>query len=71
MTHINIFDRPYPYEKQMEGLAIGQAVVSGECFKCSYYKRCSSDETFRFPAEAACMKRKKNLMEANKQNHQT
>ena len=61
--HINFFDRPYPFEKQMEGLAISQAMVSGACFKCRYYAQCSTDETFSFPPDTLCMKRKKDLMD--------
>ena len=53
-------------EKQMEGLAIGRAIVSGECFKCPYYKRCSADETFCPPADSWCMKKKKELLETQK-----
>ena len=30
-THIAMFDRPYPPEKQAEGLAISQAIVDGHC----------------------------------------
>ena len=66
MNYITIFDRPYPKDKQMEGIAISQAVVSGDCFKCPYYKQCSSDETFRPTPDTACMKRKKKLLEAQK-----
>lgn len=28
-THITMFDRPYPAEKQAEGIAISQAIVGG------------------------------------------
>lgn len=63
MNLITLFDRAYPRDKQMEGIAISQSVVSGECLKCPYYIRCSSDETFRFPLDAACMRRKRKLME--------
>lgn len=65
MKHITMFDRPYPKDKQMEGLAISQMIVSGACIKCRYYKRCSTDERFSFPADAACMKRKAELMKEN------
>ena len=63
MKLITLFDRIYPKDKQMEGIAISQAVVSGECFKCPYYKRCSTDEAFCFPSDSVCMKRKKKLLE--------
>ena len=29
--HITMFDRPYPAEKQAEGIAISQAIVGGHC----------------------------------------
>ena len=53
-------------EKILEGLAIGWAVVSGECSKCPYYKRCSADEAFCPPADSWCMKKKKELLETQK-----
>lgn len=62
MKHITMFDRQSPKEKQMEGLAISQMIVSGACFKCRYYKRCSTDERFSFPSDSACMRRKSELM---------
>ena len=66
MKLITLFDHIYPKDKQMEGIAISQAVVSGECFKCPHYKRCRSDKTFCPPPDTACMKRKKKLMENEK-----
>lgn len=47
-----------PPEKQAEGLGVQAAVILGECFRCKDYARCSTDETFVFPAEAACMVRR-------------
>lgn len=44
-----------PPEKKAEGLGAQVAVLAGECFICEYYARCSTDETFNFPANAACM----------------
>lgn len=35
-THIAMFDRPYPPEKQAEGLAISQAIVDGHCETCGF-----------------------------------
>ena len=40
-THITMFDRPYPPEKQAEGLAISQAIVGGHCHKMISYFLCS------------------------------
>ena len=60
--NITIFDRPYSKEKQAEGIAISQSVLFGACDKCDWYKRCSTDETFFFPEDADCMKRKKSIL---------
>ena len=62
MKLVAILDRAYPKDKQMEAVAISQSVVSGDCFKCPYYKRCSSDRTFHPPADTACMKWKRKLL---------
>ena len=62
MNLVNLFDSTYPQDKQMEAIAISQAVVTGECFKCPHYKRCSTDKTFSFPQDSACMKLKKKLL---------
>lgn len=58
---ITQFDQEYPEEDMVEGIALLQAVVFGDCLKCPYYKQCNSDDTFRFPSNAACMERKKKL----------
>lgn len=62
LTHITMFDRQYPPEKQAEGLAISQAIVGGHCDKCAYLPQCSTDDGFKFPALAWCMKRKAEIM---------
>lgn len=64
MKHVTFVDKNYSLDKQMEGLAIAQAVVSGKCLKCAHYKRCSSgDATFYPPKDTFCMKRKAELLE--------
>lgn len=62
-THITMFDRPYPPEKQAEGLAISQAIVGGHCHKCGFFPQCSTQgETFRFPMFAWCMIKKAEIL---------
>ena len=46
--HITMFDRPYPAEKQAEGIAISQAIVGGHCIQCGFYKKCTTDNRFKF-----------------------
>ena len=61
-THITMFDRPYPQKKQAEGLAISQAIVGGHCHKCGCFPQCSTQNDFRFPVFAWCMKRKAEIL---------
>lgn len=49
------FMEDLPPEKQAEGLGVQTAVLLGECFHCEHYARCSMDEMFVFPENAACM----------------
>lgn len=53
-TYCTAFMEDLPPEKQAEGLGVQAAVLLGECFRCEHYARCSTDETFVFPANAAC-----------------
>lgn len=70
MTNITIFDRPYPADKQAEGLAVQWAVMSGACDKCRSLKRCESDATFVFPSGAACMVRKGEILQEMEAAHE-
>ena len=70
MTNVTIFDRPYPADKQAEGMAVQWAVVSGACDKCQYLKRCESDAAFVFPAMAACMVRKNEILQEMEAAHE-
>lgn len=45
-THVTMFDRPYPPEKQAEGLAISQAIVGGHCETCGFLPQCSHPKGF-------------------------
>lgn len=61
-TNITMFDKPYPPEKQAEGLAISQAIMGGHCDKCGFLPRCSTQNDFQFPLSAWCMKRKAEIL---------
>lgn len=61
-THITMFDRQYPPEKQAEGLAVQQAVVEGHCNRCGFLAQCSTDVNFRFPVFAWCFRRKAEIL---------
>lgn len=50
---------------EAEGLAVWWAVVTGACNKCQHLCVCESDDTFRPPEDAACMVRKKQIIEDN------
>ena len=60
--HITMFDRPYPAEKQAEGIAVHQAVAEGHCVKCGFFGRCSTDSRFMPPVFAWCMRRKAEIL---------
>ena len=60
--HITMFDRPYPAEKQAEGIAISQAIVGGHCIECGFYKKCTTDNRFKFPVFAWCMRKKAEIL---------
>ena len=61
-THITIFDRTYPPEKQAEGLAVSRAIVTGQCLQCGFLQKCSTDETFEFPVFAWCAQEKARIL---------
>lgn len=62
MGYITISDKPYPHEKQLEGLAVLWAIVSGSCNHCKYLPECMMRGKIRFPADAACMVKKAELV---------
>ena len=62
MKHITMFDRPYPADKQAEGLAIHQAIVEGHCDTCGFLPQCSTQDDFKFPVFAWCMQRKAEIL---------
>lgn len=64
MSRITIFDKAYNREKNAEGLAIGAAVLNGECDTCPSVADCSSDGSFKFPADAACMIHKRKILQS-------
>lgn len=64
MSNITIFDKPYDREKIAEGLAISNSVLNGECDICPSVAVCSSNENFKFPADAACMVHKREILQS-------
>lgn len=54
-THVVIFDKPYPPDKIREGIGVNHAFATGACDRCPHLPECESDESFRFPDDAACM----------------
>lgn len=62
LTHITMFDRQYPPDKQAEGLAISQAIVGGHCQRCGFLGQCSTQNDFQFPPFAWCMRRKAEIL---------
>lgn len=62
-THITMFDRTYPLDKQAEGMAVHQAVVEGHCGQCGFLARCSTDAGFKPPVFAWCFRRKADILD--------
>jgi predicted metal-binding protein len=42
----------------LEGTAVSWAVYTGACKSCKYLQQCEADDSFRFPDDAPCMKKK-------------
>lgn len=57
-----MFDRPYPMDKQAEGIACQQAVMEGHCGQCGFRRQCSTDRDFKFPVFAWCSRRKAEIL---------
>lgn len=57
-----LFVDKYPADMQAEGIAINNAVLSGACNSCRYLPRCCSDDSFKLPSDAACMKIKTEIL---------
>lgn len=62
MVNTVIFTDQLPAEKQAEGLAVHQAIMSGACNKCDCLARCCSDSTFEFPKDAFCTAEKERIL---------
>ena len=45
-----------------EGMAVMGAILSGRCEKCPSYSECKTNEHFKFPTDAYCMKTKAKLL---------
>lgn len=67
MNHIAIFEKPYSVDKIAEGQAVTQAMLNGDCNRCTYYLKCSSKEDFEFPENAPCMQRKRRIQGGEQQ----
>lgn len=50
-------------DKKCEALAIWWAFISRKCDVCPYHGPCETQSKFDFPADAACMEKKKELLE--------
>lgn len=61
-TYCTAFMENLPPEKQAEALGVQAAVLLGECDHCGQLAKCSTDEPFVFPANAACSKRKADIL---------
>lgn len=61
-TSANLGGWNMPPEKLAEGLGIVWAVTSGECDQCRERKQCEASENFKFPATAACMVHKAEIL---------
>lgn len=49
-------------DHQAEGIAIAIAIVSGKCDICPHIALCSTDDNFKFPVDAFCMRKKRELL---------
>lgn len=58
MINVTMFDRPYPTEKEAEGLAVISAIITGKCNECPSYAECTTKDNFKFPVDAYCMRQK-------------
>ncbi len=72
MKYETIFDKTYSDEKQAEGLGVAFALMTGACNGCESLKQCETDDTFIFPENAPCMKRKREIIaeQRAKEEHQ-
>ena len=59
---VTIFAEELPREKQAEGIAVSEAVASGECARCMHLPVCEKVETFKPPGGAFCMVRKAEIL---------
>ena len=59
---ITMFTEELPREKQAEGVAVSEAVVSSECDRCMHLPVCERVETFKPPSGAFCMVRKAEIL---------
>ena len=48
--------------KRAEACAVNWAVCSGKCDKCRYLDECETNRSFKFPDDAACTIKKKEIL---------
>jgi hypothetical protein len=53
------------YEILLEGTAVSWAVYTGACKSCRYLPQCETDDSFTFPNDSPCMKKKESLKSAS------
>ena len=49
-------------DKKAEACAVNWAVCSGKCDKCRYLDECETNRSFKFPDDAACTIKKKEIL---------
>lgn len=49
-------------DKRAEACAVNWAVCSGKCDKCKYLDECETNRSFKFPDDAACTIKKKEIL---------
>lgn len=62
-THITVFDRLYPLDKQAEGIAVAAAAATGVCNMCEFLQGCISNKLFVFPETAWCSRKKQEILD--------
>lgn len=58
--------KPSEYEILLEGTAVSWAMFTGACNNCKYLEQCAKDDSFKFPNDSPCMKKKESLKEARR-----
>ena len=67
MSNPKYFDSEWDRDQAAEKLALKDSELYGECDVCPAVAVCSDDKSFKYPSNAACMLRKKALLQAWKE----